>query len=124
MLMLSLVLYSSLRGAQMLMLADRHEVKCGQDALREVPRERWPHKLWPNRALLAPWCNTASYCAGLKKRISLSEKGFSSATPGQQAKLCLIIQSLSMLCGADLHNLSQSFLLSLLLFSALVSSIR
>lgn len=107
------------------MLADRLEVKCGQDALKEVPRESWwPHKLWPNRALLAPWRNTASYCAGLKKRISVSEKGFSSATPGQQAKLCLIIQSLSMLCRADLHNLSQSSLLSLLPFSALIYSIR
>lgn len=124
-LMLSLVHYLSLGGAWTLMLADRLEVKCGQDALREVPRESWwPHKPWPNRALLAPWRNTASYCAELKKRISVSEKAFPSATPGQQVKLCLIIQSLSMLCRADLHNLSQSFLLSFLPFSALVSSIR
>lgn len=59
------------------MLPDRPEVKCGQGPLREVPRESWwPHKLWPNRALLAPLHNTASHCAGLKKRISCREKGF------------------------------------------------
>lgn len=101
----------------MLILADRLEVKCGQGPLREVPRERWwPNKLWPNRALLAPLRNTASHCAGLKKRISHSEKGFPSETPGQQAKLCLIIQSLSELCGADRHNLSECLLSSLLAF--------
>lgn len=53
------------------MLADRLKVKCGQGPLREVPGESWwPHKLWLNRALLAPLRNTASHCAKLKKRIS------------------------------------------------------
>lgn len=97
------------------MLADKLEVKCGQGPLREVPGESWwPHKLWPNRALLAPLRNTASHCARLKKRISRSAKGFPSETPGQQAKLCLIIQSLSELCRAALHKLSESFLSPLL----------
>lgn len=64
------------------MLADSLKVKCGQRPLREVPRESWwPHKLWPNRALLALLRNTASHCAGLKKRISRREKGFPSETP-------------------------------------------
>lgn len=64
------------------MLVDRSEVKYGHRHLREVPRETWwPHKLWPNRALLAPLRNTASHCAKLKKRISCREKGFPYETP-------------------------------------------
>lgn len=63
------------------MLADRPEVKCGQGPLREVPSvDWWPHKLWPNSALLASLHNTANHCAGLKKRITHREKGFPSET--------------------------------------------
>lgn len=99
------------------MLADRLEVKCGQGPLREVPRESWwPNKLWPNRALLAPFAQHSQPLCQAEKVHQPLRKGFPSETPGQQAKLCLIIQSLCELCGADLHNLSQSFLSSLLSF--------
>lgn len=109
-------------GDYVLILADRLEVKCGQGPLREVPREScwWPHKLWPNRALLAPLRNTASHCARLKKRISRWEKGFPLWNPlGQQAKLCLIIQSLLCRPAQPLPTFPR-----LLSFPSSVSSIR
>lgn len=94
------------------MLVDRLKVKYGQRPLREVPGETWwPHKLQPNSAPSAPLRNTATHCARLKKRISRWEKGFPLWNPfGQQAKLCLIIQSLFELCRAEPSHWALLFL--------------
>lgn len=113
------------QGGSALMLADRLEVKCGQGPLREVPGESWwPHKLRSNRALLAPLRNTASHCARLKKRISRSAKGFPSQTPGQRAKLCLIIQSLSETVQSSAAQACRSFPEPSPFLAFFVSSIR